>query len=260
MLAECPICGEKTDVLSIENGSCPKCGSALDAIAAAPPPASGALGLPQRRSPSMRDGIELEKQKTRHNFGVERVEVYSTWEESLEHRPIDIPLYTAPEGWPVIAVVFSRQFMRGPAEVEALGRTKWPFALHVQPFLDAAYPVLRMNLLIPDDPKSPLWLESPLDVCQGDAQDFLEAAVQHDRVDLVMTHETQLSSVLTLSFDANGLAALLRKNVPPAAAAVPPNGSHTDFLQAVNVMERAFPNSWSGIDPANTVKMTFRKE
>ncbi|HYI12835.1 MAG TPA: hypothetical protein VEK57_27545 [Thermoanaerobaculia bacterium] len=257
MLAECPICGAKT-LDPLANQACPKCGSTFDDVSIPAPPSRGVLQLPQRRTPSMRDQIELQKQKARHNFGVEgSVQVFGTWGERLESRPIDIPYYTAPEGRAVIAVVLSRYFMRGQAEIEALRRTRWPFGLHMQAFLGDAYPVLRMNLLIPDDPKSPLWLESALDVGQGDVQDFLEAAVEDDRVDLILAHETHLSEVVRLSFDANGLVQLIRSEVRKVVAAVPPGGGHTEFLHAVTAMERAFPNSWTGIEPANTVHMTF---
>jgi hypothetical protein len=260
MFDKCRVCGATSLNLFRHPEACPKCGAPVAAGPAGPAPESGALGLPQRKNPSRGDRLKLETEKSRHNFGTEgTTKMYFAWDQELQSRPLDIPAYTALGGMAHIAVLLSRGSIPQPAVLEQLAGGARPFLLHAKTFLDAGYPILRMNLYIPDNPTDPLCLESPLDIRDGDAQDFLEAVQQREHLRLVLAHESAPGNVIALAAQAPGLAALLREEVHTAVRRMP-GGAEGDFRAAAQEMERAFPRPTDGIDPKRLVKLQVKEE
>ena len=254
MFDKCRVCGASTFSFHRPD-ACPKCGAPRSAVEPETVAASGALGLPQRKNASLGDHWKLEQEKVRHNMGLEGTLFLPTsWEEELQDRPHDSPFYTAPKGIAHIAVLLAQSSVPDPAVLDLLVRARLPFLLHCKAFPDAGYPILRMNLYIPDNPADPLCLESPLDIRDGDAQDFLEAVQQREQIRLVLTHEAAPSNVVTLIADAPGLAALVREEVGKLLHA-PADGGESAFRAAVERMKQVFPQANDGIDSTCLLEM-----
>jgi hypothetical protein len=253
MLIECAVCGAKS--LTSRSETCPKCGSAASDAEAARA-GSDVLRFPLRRTTSLDDQVEMTRAKMLHNLSLEgTAKVFFAWSETLERRPLDIPLYAAQEGHPVIAILFSSGSLPEPQTLDALARTSYPFVMQVRAFLEAGYPLLRMNLLVPDNPADPLWLESALDVCQGDVQDFLQAVLRNPTIHLMMAHESDVGRVVTVMLDASALPPVVKTQVPPVAAAVPPGGTVAQFQAAVRQMEQVFPRPYSGVETNRLIRL-----
>jgi len=250
-MMQCTVCGADTRA----GEACPRCGSSTTDLSGSQQ-RDDMLPLPQRRSISTADEFALEREKMFHNLGHEgSVELFHDFQSILEHRPPDVPYYTAPEGHPVIAILFSRSYVPDPAGLQALRSVRHPFGLHCAAFLRSAYPVLRMNLLVPDNPDDPLWLETGLDVYEGNAQDFLQSVMRTPRIQLFMTHEAATANVVTLLLEAPSLRAPLRAEVLKVVDALPQGGTTADFQNALNRMEAFFPRAYSGIEPERVIRL-----
>ena len=215
------------------------------------------LRWPPRKNTSRADQFKLQHQELRHNYNVEgQTKIFFSWDELLEHRPLDIPLYTAPEGPALIAVLLSNQSM----SIEALRElcdSRRPFGLHAQTFEGGGYPILRVNLLLPDNPASPLWLESPLDVRDGDAQDFVDAVIRDERhFQLVLAHEDDTSDVSVLAVSAPGMAAALAAAAQRAIEQLPHGAGDSERKAAVAMMEQVFPRACDGLDPKRIIRVS----
>jgi hypothetical protein len=230
-------------------GTCTKCGAPLRAAPeTSAKPKTGTLGLPTRKNASLGDRWKLDEEKMRHNWGVEgTVTTYHSSDSHFEQRPLDIPFYTGLDGLAYITVLLASRSIPRPSVLAEMVQASRPFQIHAKTFLDAAYPVLRMNLWVPDNPADPFCLESPLDIRDGDAQDFLEAVERQERIRIVLAHESDLSHSWQVEVEAPGLAAVLRKEVAKAVRRLG-DGGESEFRAAVNRMEQVFARATDGVD------------
>lgn len=217
--------------------------------------ATALLNWPPRKNPSQADQVELHRAEIRHNYGVEgKVVFFTSWQEVLEHRPLDVPLCTASQGRAVIVVLVSSQLFPSPDAVQALAAARRPFGLHIRTFDEGGYPVLRVNVSLPDGPKALVWLEAPLDVRDGDAQDFVSAIVADEHIELMLAHEDLPPGIL-LGLHAPGAGAVAGAEARRAIEVLPASPSATAFKSAVTAMEQAFPQAFSGVDPKRVIPM-----
>jgi ribosomal protein L37E len=264
MFHKCDVCGSRAFSLRTTE-ECPKCGSPFS-----PPPrqvekvsnADRMLELPQRKNSSLGDRLTLDREKLRHNLGIEgRVSIHSSWDELLMDRPLDVPLYLALRGEAFIGVLLARRSIPDPRLLDEIVRSRPPFLLHSKAFLDGGYPVLRMNLYIPDKPADPLCLESPLDVRDGDAQEFFQAVQRSEQIRLILIHEAEPGRVVNLLVVATGLAELLKREIDKLlrALAHTANGEGS-FRAASEHMERVFRSATHGIDRRHLVRLSAYEE
>jgi len=256
LFQRCRVCGETVFTLFNDHDVCSKCGARLSSPPSQPVATSPSLTLPQRKNPSLSERLALEREKMRHNRGVEgSVDIFFAWQEELARRSLDVPLYTAAKGVAHIAVMLSAAFVQDPSTLGKLLQMPVPFFLHAKAFLAAGYPLMRMNLAICDNPEDPVWVEAGLDIRDGDAQEFFEAAVRNESLFLILEHEKASSTGLALAVEAAGLANLLQQEIPKVLAHLPRQANESDFRDAGNRMQRMLPNASSEIVPAWTVPL-----
>jgi hypothetical protein len=218
--------------------------------------AAATLRFPQRKNASRADGLALQRERMIHNYGIQGVAgIFDSWEEFLEDRPVDVPFYTAPLGQAVIATLVSRASVPRAGVLAQIEQLRHPFALHTRAFLDAPYPLLRMNLLIPDNPADPLCLETSLDLRDGDAQDFIRALMIHRTADVVLAHEEDPSSVVVLPLAAARLVALLEREANVVVQALPPGADVAEVIRARRMLEQVFVSAFDGLTPEYTVAL-----
>lgn len=248
MFPKCPVCGQTILKLFSHADVCPKCGAPLSTPAAKPAAAAPGLQLPQRKSPSLADGLEIGREKQRHNWGIEgKVQTFISWDEELQRRPLDVPWFLALNDIAYVAAMLSAVSIPDPAVLGSLANSPLPFLLHTRAFLSASYPLLRMNLAIPDNPEQPLWLESGLDIRDGDAQEFFQTAARNESLVVVLNHERD-QDVKGFEVEAAGLADLLRAEIAKVAARLPQEENESSFHEAVKQMQQMLPTASSGIE------------
>jgi len=256
MIQTCPLCGKMVEGAVSQ---CPRCGEPLTAHSGSEVQDQGGLAFPQRRTPSHEDERAAARRKGFERGSKGSVWVANpSWEEIFRERPFDIPLFTAQGDEACIGVFFSQGFMSRGQILDEILQQRRTFALQFATFPGERYPILRSNLLVPDNPRNPLVLEAPLDILSGDIQDFCKAVVARERVAIAMAHEEkgEASSSGAL-YGAPGLAALLSREVRRAIELIEPSASRVDFEAAVEEMERVFPAAYQGLDPKLLVRLTF---
>jgi len=218
---------------------------------------SPSLNFPPKTTGSLEDAIRSEKQSIAGS-GAGKVAIYASWSDEMEHRPFDIPMYTAIHDSATILVYISSGSIADGRDLEKIFREELPWTLHMSAFLDGPYPVLRFTLSVPDDPANPLMLETPLDIRMGDIQAFCEAALRKEQIDLIVSHESVGSdNSWAASYRCKGIAKLLRREVNQAAAKLQPVATEEDFNKSVRRMEAKFQEPSAGIDDAAGIQLVF---
>ena len=132
------------------------------------------LKFPPRTNRSLEDGLR-KSQQDQAMAAIGTMKTYADWGDIFKTRPFDIPFYTALNGRACILIYFSARSVPQAGvigETLASGRA---WILHTAAFLQGSYPLLRCNLVFPDNPRDPFFLESPLNLRDGDVQDFCQA-------------------------------------------------------------------------------------
>lgn len=124
-------------------------------------------------------------------------------------RPFDDPLYTAGKGQALIAIYFSEKNLPHPETLERVASGGYPITLHLTAEPKWPSPVLRADLVVPDNHRLPLVFETLLDLRDEDVQDFLQAVVDSDELDLLLRHEENPETTFDLSVSAPRLPALV---------------------------------------------------
>jgi len=259
MFKKCQMCGKRVFSLIGRTATCPQCGNELSyGESPKKEKTGGEVRFPQRRNQSHEDSLKRQKQET-YEFGIiGSSHMIGSWSNILLKRPLDVPFYTALKNRACILIYFSAQNIpRGSIIGEVINSGR-PLALQVKTFLGGSYPIARCNFIFPDNPMDRLILESPLDICEGDFQDFCNAIFADEHIDIIMTHEdlTVSNTLYSIACRAPNLSSILRRELTLAINALKPTATKADFNASVRIMESVFPSGSSGVDPAKCVELT----
>lgn len=183
-----------------------------------------------------------------------------SWSDIIKKRPADVPFYTALKGRACILVLLSSQTVRDPDVIEKVLTSNLPLALQVEAFLKGTYPILRCNFVFPDNPKDPLILESPLDVTDGNVQDFCNAIIGDETIDVILTHETSRDEIGACAVQASGLADMLKREVNRVLAELKPAATVQDFNDSMKTMEHVFPSGSAGVSAQKCARLKITGE
>jgi len=254
MIGKCPVCGRTIGEASSETKVCLNCGSDLRVGWTGDLARTGVLRLPQRISSSVEDDLKEAKRETYEMGEVGQSVVFFSWDEQLARRPFDRPFYTALRGRACILIIFSAASIAREETVAEVIESAYPCALQIEPFLGGPYPVLRCNFLFPDNPSDPYVLESPLDMCDGNAQEFCKSAVADEEVDLILGHERS-KGIYAVSCRATGLASSVSSAVHLAMKSFRSGATRADFDSTVAQMERVYPRALNGLQRHLMIKL-----
>jgi hypothetical protein len=254
MVEKCPVCGKRIDEVCSESRACPNCGCDLHVEWAGDLEAPGVLRLPMRTSPSVEDDLKEGKRETYEVGEVGESVLFFSWDEKLAKRPFDRPFYTAMIGRACILINFSAASIAREEAVAEVLESAYSCELQLEPFLGGGYPVLRCNFLFPDDPRDPYVLESPLNICDGNAQDFCKSAVADEEVDLILGHERS-RGMYAVSCRAEGLASTVSSAVHRLMKTFRSGATRADFDSSVAQMERVYPRALDGLKRHLMIKL-----
>jgi len=212
------------------------------------------LKFPPRTSRSLEDGLR-KSQQDQAMAAIGEYRTISDWGNVFETRPFDIPFYTALNDRACILIYFSA---RSVPRAEIIGQTlgsRRPWILHTAAFLQGSYPLLRCNLVFPDNPQDPFFLESPLNLRGGDVQDFCHAILADEYIDVIINHEQLSKGLYTCAFHAPGLSSILRKELEQVLKNLKQTATEADFNASVRKMESVFPSGSAGIDRAKCTRL-----
>jgi hypothetical protein len=258
MFKKCQLCGKITFTLLRKSTTCPQCGNRFsDVKSPETGRGKGKLILPQRVSKSFEDSLKEQRQQAFEGGIIAEHIFMIPWEKVFTHRPFDIPYYAALNDRACILVFFSARSVRREEVIGEVLQSRRPFALHMETFLKGSYPIIRCNFVFPDNPGDPLILESPLDIREGNVQDFCQAVLADEKIDIILKHELgSKDGCYTIGVLAPGLSAVVIREVDRAASNLKPNSSEADFNSTVRTMESVFSSAAAGVNPANTIKLT----
>lgn len=223
--------------------------------------------LPTRRTHSMLDkakelkqtslggGMAPSKSETM-NF---ETRVVHSWETVMAKRLFDIPYYTGWTSLSCIAVYFSPRMIPDGEAIDIIFRSGLPWRLHVEAFVKGSYPILRTNLGIPyPDPNIEfLYSEAPLDLTDGDVQEFCTKGLERDEIDLIVGHEDTKDGVWMFNTKVLGLRDLLRQELTILMKKPEAFTDKQDFKSSVRVLESTYASSRDGIAKSRCLKLTL---
>ena len=258
MLTECPMCGKKVFSPLSRAKTCPQCGHEFSEHAASVEAESlGGPTFPQRTSPSLEDNLKRQKQEALEMKAIGEHVTVASWFDILRKRPMDTPFYTALKKRACLLVFLSSASVRQVKVLDGIFREGGALALQAEAFLQGPHPLLRMNLLIPDNPADPLILESPLNAQEGNVQDFCTAVWADEHIDVLVTHEQCAADerLYGVTCSAVGLANALKKQVKSVLGGLPVAASKEGFQNTVRMMNRVFPSGNAGVSPQKCVRL-----
>lgn len=256
MFTRCKLCGKLILGWSKEGRACPRCGAGVAADdKQTEHKTRSAFSLPPRRNRSLEDRLDWQKQESLEIKALGESHIFASWDDILRERPMDVPYYTALKARACILVLLSSQSVRKADTIDTVLNSNRPLALQVEAFLRGSFPILRCNFIFPDNPNDPLILESPLDVTDGDVQDFCNAVIGDETIDLILTHEQLGDSMYAFAVQASGLGEVLKREVNRALAALKPAATVQDFQRSIKVMEVVFPSGSSGVSPQKCIRL-----
>lgn len=264
---KCPMCGKKTFTLFRKLTECPNCGAALANIGNNTiKKAKSSFDFPPRTGTSMEDNLKKMQQDAQEMGGGRgSMKVIAKWDDIFKGRPFDIPFYTAIGDRPIICVSLSAACIPDLGWVRKFVSrdVPYPAKLQVVAFLRGNYPILRVQFVIPDNPRDPLIVETPLDISGANVQDFIQAVCKDNdslMVDIVFKHESISDGYFAASASASGLAAKWKPEVEKVIKAYNPNLTRSDFKASVRLMESVYTSSSAGLEAKRCVSMNIEGE
>jgi hypothetical protein len=143
------------------------------------------------------------------------------------------------------------------AILEGVMRPGVNWAFHAQAFLRGSYPILRCHLMIPDNPRNPYATEVPLDVREGNVQEFCKAIFADEHVDMVVKHESRADGHYLCAYQMPNAARILKQEAGEVVTKLRPTATKADFNASVQLMEQVFAHSLDGLERANIIPMIF---
>ncbi|MBK8024862.1 MAG: hypothetical protein IPK19_26455 [Chloroflexi bacterium] len=212
------------------------------------------LRFPPRTSNSLLDKMQDEKQMM-SSSGISGMEFLWAWEDILKNRPLDSSFYTAVDGHCTIANCLSSQSVPRIEVIAQLFDRRMPWLLNVDCFAKGPYPLLRCVLFIPDNPADPLTIESPLNVAEGNVQDFCQLATEQDRLEIVVQHDQ--GGITSAIFHTPQIGQVLKRALEATLKRYKASLTERDFVESVRLMERTLPSPTSGLKEQNMVGLIY---
>ncbi len=256
MFKRCELCGKQAFTLFKDLPACPQCGAEYPGLTS---PAKGStevnLQFPQRENASLEDNIKNLRQQNPAISGFDdsvwdfRNTSVHRWETIFRKMVLDnIPCYTAFDKRGCILIQFSKRALPYARMIDQSMKSSRPFGLRLSTFSQGSYPIMRSSLMFPVGPSGPFILEAPLNVKNGDVQDFCQAILGDEHIDLIIKHiDMADSESYGATCAAKGLAAVIKKEVPRAIRELKPTATREDFKASARLMEKVFPTVTDGV-------------
>jgi hypothetical protein len=215
------------------------------------------IKYPERQHASLEDNLRSEAAE--HNFGPStgKVQMLASWDDKFKSIPLDILHFTALNKRACILVMYSEDLIPNFETLKEVVKTGCPWDLHFSPYLRGKYPILRANLAFPDTVQGALWLEAPLDLSNGDIQDFCIAAIANEKIDLIIKHQSQSDGYHALSFEAKGISKLLKKEVINVIDQYKSGLTRQDFDASYDLLMQDYSSASDGLNPANILSFDY---
>ena len=207
--------------------------------------------FPQRTTPSLSDNAQRIKQENASPVFA-GVSVLTSWSNVLAKRPFDVAFFGAWKGTAAIAVSMSERSIPGSNVIEAVFERNLPFAVHAEAFLKGSMPVLRMHFGFPTADGGHFFFESPLDLRQGDVQEFCGAILADEHVDVVLRHDdmSDPGTCFMKGFKAKGFTAILRAELQKTVDGFRREIASGAFNESVKLLEQTYSFASQGISPS----------
>ncbi|MFH1530356.1 MAG: hypothetical protein ABIK09_06425 [Pseudomonadota bacterium] len=260
MFTKCPICGERLFTLFRKPPTCPKCGGELGGSGGKVARKKGeTFAFPQRTSDSVMDELRRQAQGS-GEFGGGRgtLTIFGNWSRFLRDRPLDIPFYTAVNGRATIAVLVSEDNVPDTDDLKRAMEIIPGVSIQLSAFLKGRYPLVRASFILPDNPLNPMILESPLNIADGDIQDFAAAAMADEGVDFALCHQGfPEGDAMVIGCQGVGLSAEVRRAFEQAGEAYNPGLTQSDFKASQRLLEEIYPSANAGVNLDQAILLKF---
>ena len=181
---------------------------------------------------------------------------FQRWYSGLKERPLGIPLYTAINDRACIAICLSKDFFSDLNSIRSVVQNHCPFILHIASFLEGSYPLLRTNLICLDNPKDPLIFEAPLDIRNGEVQEFCHAVMQSEYITLILILD---SRYYEFTYEGAGLSVLFKKELRKIINNMKPSLSQSDLNQSFILLGNKYKSLNDGITTEKCVTLVFTR-
>ena len=215
------------------------------------------IKYPERLHASLEDNLRSEAAENNFGPATGRVALLASWDDKFEGIPLDILHFTALNKRACILVMYSEDLIPNFETLKQVIKTGCPWDLHFSPYLRGKYPILRANLAFPDNVQGTLWLEAPLDLSNGDIQDFCIAAIADEKIDLIIKHQSQSDGYHALSFEVRGISKLLKKEVANVIAQYKPGLTRQDFDASYDLLLQDYSSAADGLNSANILSIDY---
>jgi len=210
--------------------------------------------LPTRRSQSMLE-IARGMVESVSLGGMVMTTVVTTWATVLGKRTFDTPFFTGWTDSACIGLHLSERMVPNGEIVQRLFDSGRPWRLHIEAFLGGSYPVLRTNFGIPCPGNDYLYNEAPLDLTNGDVQEFCTQGLRRDELDLIVMHKDAADSMWACKATANGLSRVLRQALRELTRRPDVFADGGAFKRSVERLEQVYATSRDGIAPSRTIDL-----
>lgn len=212
------------------------------------------LKFPARKNNSLED--DLKRQAQRSSFAdMGEFTTYASWDDIFKRRSFDSSFYTALNNRACILVYFSTNAIPHQGIIDEVLSLQRPWLLHVAAFVKGPLPFFRCHLAFPDNPQDPYFIESPLDIQDGNVQDFCQAILSDEHIDIILKHQLWEDGHYSLAYHGSGIASVLKKELQQVLKKFNARATEADFTTSVKMMEKAFPSNTDGIDRAKIIPL-----
>ena len=215
-----------------------------------------AIKYPERRHASLEDNLRTQTIQDAGPATGDSI-ILATWDDKFQTLPLDGLFFTALNHRACILILLSENSVSSAEVIKNVLDSGHRWQLHFSAFLRGKCPILRANLAFPDNPRDPFWLEAPLDLSDGDIQDFCSALMADETIDIIIKHQSMADGHYSLKFIARGIAAVLESEVSSVAERFKPGITRQDFNAAYDLLQQVYPSGSAGLEPAKTLSIEF---
>jgi hypothetical protein len=210
------------------------------------------IKFPARRNSSMQDDLHTRAiEQATPETG--RVAIYASWSDSFQLRNLDSIFFTGLNGRACLLVLVSEASIPTAEIVKDTIRNGSPWLLHFAAFLQGDFPILRANLAVPDNPENPFWLEAPLNLTDGDVQEFCKCAMADETIDIIAKHQSMSEGHYFSAFKVNGLSDLLHTELDKVLRRLKSQATREEFYLSYELLQEVYSSGSDGLSPTNTL-------